>query len=79
MSWQKPFRPGAPKPAEPISPLRRRLADSFIRLQNIDLLRAQRDDPNYARTLEDRLVWRELIELELQEIDERIAKIAGSF
>ena len=35
------------------------------------------DDPQYAKPIEDRIVWRELLELELQEIDERIAKIAG--
>lgn len=77
MSWQKPFRPRAPKAAEETSPVRRRLAESFVRLQNIELVRVEEDDPNYAKTIEDRIVWRELIELELQEIDERIAKISG--
>lgn len=62
------------KPA-PVCPARRRLTESFIRLQDIEFARMEWDDPLYAKALEDRIVWRELLDLELQDIDERIEEI----
>lgn len=77
MSQENRFRLRDSAPSGGNRAARRRLAESFVRLQNIDLARMENDDPQYAKPLEHRIVWRELIELELQDIDERIAKIAG--
>lgn len=56
----------APAPVE--CPTHRRLAKSFARLRNIELVRNHRSDPEFGKTAEDRIIWRELLELELQEI-----------
>lgn len=66
-----------PQPGKPVCPARQRLAEAFARLLRIDLERLETDDPLYARPEEDRIVWRELLDLELQDIDERLGKIAG--
>ncbi len=76
MSQENRLRFHESSAARGIGAARRRLAESFVRLQDIDLARMEGGDPQYAQPLENRIVWRELIELELQEIDEQIAKIA---
>jgi hypothetical protein len=57
----------------PICPTRQRLAQAFMRLRKIDLLREECGDGRLAKPVEERIVWRELLDLELQDIDERIA------
>jgi hypothetical protein len=52
----------------PESPARRRLARGFARLQNLDLVRNHRGDPDFGKWAENRIIWRELLELELQRI-----------
>jgi hypothetical protein len=61
-----------------VCPARRRLAEAFVRLQEIDLARAEWNDPQYGQALEDRVVWRELLDLELQDIDERIEEMLAT-
>lgn len=65
-------------PSASLCPVRMRLADAYIRLQHIEVARAEGNDPQYAKTLEDRIIWRELLDLELQEIDKRIETIAST-
>lgn len=48
-------------------PTRRRLSTAFERLKNIELVRNHRQDRSFGKPEEDRIVWRELIELEMQE------------
>jgi len=60
----------------PSCPSRERLALSFARLQMIQDMREQRQDPRFGRSVEDKLVWRELLDLELQDADEQIERIA---
>jgi hypothetical protein len=65
-------------PAQPVSDARRRLAEEKARL---DMLQAERDrlgDPAYAQSTEDEIIWNELVELELQDIDEQLTRIRNS-
>ena len=55
------------------SPIAKRLADEFALLQELEFKRNLRADPHYGRATEDRIIWRELFDLELQEVDERIS------
>lgn len=50
----------------------RRLADGTRALEEIESERRRRDDAAFGQEAEDRIVWRELIELELQEIDDHL-------
>ena len=59
-------------------PTRQRLAQAFSCLQRIQMVRNHRQDPRLGRPEEDRIIWRELLELELQEVDERIAQITAA-
>jgi hypothetical protein len=52
-----------------------RLAREARILENLERERVRRRKPGYSRTAEDRIVWSELLELELQDIDERLEKI----
>jgi len=55
----------------------RRLADAKNRLERLDAERELRHNPAYCQTAEDRIVWRELLELELQDIDDRVGRLRG--
>lgn len=52
-----------------------RLAEGRARLERIAAERDGRNDPDFGRTSEDRIVWRELLELELQDVDEEVNRI----
>jgi hypothetical protein len=62
----------------PDCPTRQRLSTAFARLQNIQLVRNHRGDPSFGKSAEDRLIWRELLELELHDIDQQIERILES-
>jgi hypothetical protein len=49
-----------------------RLVRGFARLQEIQLVRNHRQDSRFGKPAEDRIVWRELLELELQNVDEQV-------
>ena len=55
-----------------------RLNRGFSRLQDIQLVRNHRQDPLFGKPIEERIVWRELLELELQEVDEQIERISAA-
>jgi len=59
----------------PICPTRERLAQAFRSLQNISMVRNHRKDPHFGRSVEECIIWRELLDLELQHIDEQIERI----
>ena len=40
------------------------------------LERVHRGDPSFNKTIEERIIWGELLELELQEVDEQIERIS---
>jgi hypothetical protein len=60
-------------PRRPENPTRQRLDRAVRRLREIQAVRDYRKDPRFGKSIEHRLIWQELIELELQEIDEHIA------
>ena len=66
------------QPQPPVCPTRQRLAESFDRLQDIDAARSRRGDPLLAKFAEVRIVWRELLDLELQDVDEQSGRILAA-
>jgi hypothetical protein len=52
-----------------------RLAEAKACLERLDAERACRGDPGFGQTTEDRIVWGELLDLELQDIDEQVSRI----
>jgi hypothetical protein len=54
---------------------RSRIEQAFSHLQNIQFARDNRKDPYFGRSTENRIVWRELLELELQEVEEQFERI----
>lgn len=64
--------PGNAQPLRRISSvIGRRLADGNARLERLDADR----DSRFAETTAQRIVWSELLELELQDIDEQMSRI----
>jgi len=57
---------------------RQRLAEAATRLENLEAEREVRGDSRFGMTTENRIVWNELIELELQEIDEQVNRICSA-
>ena len=58
-------------------PTRERLKRGFSCLKNIQMVRNHRQDPHFGRAVEERIVWRELLDLELQNVDEQIDGITS--
>jgi hypothetical protein len=61
-----------PRRADAIS---NRLADEVVRLEWLDEERERLHDPRFGKTTEERIVWAELLDLELQDIDEQVSRI----
>ena len=55
-----------------------RLAQAKASLDYLDLERSRRAEPAFGRLLEDQIIWRELLELEFQEAEERIARMCDA-
>lgn len=64
-------RPGT----RPRSQLGQRLVREKDLLENLDRERARRRNSAYGKAAEERIVWSELLDLELQDIDERLERI----
>ena len=54
----------------------KRLVEAFSCLERLESERAYWQDPVFGGFLEERIIWRELLELELQDIDETIGRIS---
>lgn len=52
-----------------------RLAEEKVRLEHLDAERTYRGDSGFGKATEDRIVWGELLDLELQDIDEQVSRI----
>jgi len=52
-----------------------RLSEEKACLEHLDAERAYRRDSGFGKTTEDRVVWGELLDLELQDIDEQVRRI----
>jgi hypothetical protein len=59
----------------PFSAIGQRLADENVALAKLDAERARRHDSHLGTVTEQRIVWGELLELELQDIDEQVSRI----
>jgi hypothetical protein len=57
------------------SAARHRLAEEKEYLDRLDRERAFRRDSRFGKTTEERIVWNELLDLELQDIDEQLNRI----
>ena len=55
----------------------KRLKEAAACLEKLEAQRARGYDPLLGKWLEQRVIWRELLELELQEIDEQLERIAA--
>ena len=55
-----------------------RLERGFSRLQDIQVVRNHRQDSLFGKSIEERIVWREPLELELQDVDEQIERISAA-
>ena len=58
-------------------PTHERLMRGFSCLMNLQLVRNHRQDPHFGKAVEERIVWRELLDLELQSVDEQIDGITS--
>ena len=68
------WRPVSP---EPILSLRDRLAEAARLLEHLDRERASFGDPGLGRIIEERIVSRELLDLELQDFDEEVERLSA--
>ena len=53
-----------------------RLAKAAAYLEGLDEERAAGGDPNLGKAIEKRIIWRELLDLELQEFDQEIERLS---
>lgn len=60
------------------SPVRDRLAEAADRLERLENERIRRRDFRYDKRVEERIIWNELLDLELQDVDEQIKRICDS-
>jgi hypothetical protein len=74
--FQVPPRPQ--HAVQPACPTRSRLEKGFAYLERLEWERAQGRDPIAGRFMEHRIIWRELLELELQAADEHIERISAA-
>ena len=58
--------------------VRERLAAAKDSLDYLDAEREKRADLMFGKRTEDQIVWRELLELELQDAEERIARMCDA-
>ena len=57
------------------SPVRKRIAENFLRLRELEQQRAVARDPEFGRAEQRRMVNRELLDLELQAVEDEIESI----
>jgi hypothetical protein len=55
-----------------ISSLHKRLVEAVACLERLDWERSSRGDPLLGKAIEERIIWRELRDLELLDFDEQI-------
>jgi hypothetical protein len=58
--------------------IKERLFEAKESLDYLEVERSQRMDPEFGRLTEQQIVWRELLELELQDAEERIASMCDA-
>jgi len=58
--------------------IKKRLAEAVEYLEKLEQQRTALQNPGFGRAVEQRIVWRELLELELQEVDEQINRMTDA-
>ena len=71
-------RPSSRTRPLPDSPTCRRLAEEKACMDRLDAELEWRGGSGVEKAVEERIVWRELLELELQDLDERMDRIRGA-
>jgi len=51
-----------------------RLNDAFAAIQQIEIARINLANPGYAKQEEERIIWRELFDLEMQQLHEHFGR-----
>jgi hypothetical protein len=59
------------------SAIRHRLKEGEALLERLDAERESRGNPSFGKACEERVVWGELLELELQDVDEQLSRICN--
>ena len=72
------WRSAVPEWTSAVCRTQKRLAEAFARLEKLEGQRAQGDYPIFGAFMEERIIWRELLELELQHIDELMERISAT-
>jgi hypothetical protein len=72
----QPFRAPA-RPSAAASTIRQRLAEGKARLDRLDAQRGRQARSDFGMTAGQRIIWGELLELELQDIDEQVSHICS--
>jgi hypothetical protein len=73
-------RPGSPiatwtEPCPATDAAKQRLSEAVARLEHLDAERKRRADAAFGKATESRIVWSELIDLEMQELDQQVNRI----
>lgn len=68
---------GLNRPATPESAIQKRLAVGFRELNELQLAAKSGRDRQRSESMAVRIVWRELLDLELQDVDEQIERIVA--
>ena len=58
--------------------IRHRLAEEKASLEYLDAEREHRRELSFGKTIEERVIWGELLELELQDLDEQLRRICDA-
>ena len=70
---------GPERASQPVCATQERLAEAFACLEKLERQRADERYPFFGKFLEERIIWRELLELELQGVDEQSERISAGF
>ena len=55
-----------------------RLSEAKESLDYLEAERARRADPEFGKLIEQQIIWREILELELQDAEERITSMCDA-
>jgi hypothetical protein len=69
---------GTERIEHPASTIRQRLAEGKACLEWLDAEQERRGDSGFEKATENRIVWRELLDLELQDVDDQVHRICDA-
>lgn len=71
-------QPGGVMTGSGAAPVQDRLTEAKASLDYLDAERLRRADPDFGRRLEDKVIWRELLELKLEDAEDRISRMCDA-